>query len=386
MSVIPIVMAANDAYVPYLGVAICSLIKHTSDKFLYKIYVLHTDIPPERQKPICDMQKNNVHVEFKNINEQIKEYNIPTVFHLRPETAYRLVIDQIFPEYEKVLYLDSDIVVCKDVAELYQEDISDYIIGAVRGRIVRYIEQYLKRELCFSMENYFNAGVLLVNVSRFAEEKIGSRGLKMLTEKTYICQDQDVLNLLCENKVKFLDGHWNVEWQHLTGLGGEVVIDKCREGTLEYVKEPYIIHYVSQIKPWRHPEIELADYFWEEAKRSVFFKEIVCENFVPRDLFEEHLVPWEKIPSGSRIVIYGYGNVGKKFAGQIELSQYGKVVAILDKKAATLAENDKVFLPEKIIEMEYDFVLIAVDDKDVVKQIVQKLLEMNVEKNKIVTL
>lgn len=382
--IIPIVMAANDQYAPYLGVAIASLVEHASKDSVYKIHILETKISDSHQKRIKRLEKQNVFIEFFDVSHWINDYDIPTVNHLTPETTYRLLIDKVFPEYSKLIYIDCDIVVCKDLANLYDIELEDYILGAVRGRLFPASAKYILEKLNLPLESYFNAGVLLVNLRKFAQEKIGDRGLKMLEKKRYATQDQDVLNLLCVNQVKFLDGRWNVEWEHLTGFSGSPVIDKSRQGTLELLDDPYIVHYTSGIKPWMRPDIELAEIFWQAARKTIFYEEIIFQNIEKRNLYPVYVFPWSIVEANSKIVLYGYGNVGRALYEQVVKNKSLELVAVCDKRAKQIfGLATPTIVPAELSEYDFDIIIIAVKLEEVANNIKRELLKLGIQESKI---
>lgn len=334
------------------------------------------------------MEQENIHIVFVDVTEHMKNFSIPTVAHLSQETAYRLLADQFFSEYEKILYLDCDLIVNKDVALLYQEDVSGSIVGACRANIIMRHLQYVKEELCVSTANYFNAGVLLINIDLFRKYDVGRRGLEMLAQKRYLCQDQDVLNILCQNNVKYLDRRWNVEWEYLTGDGVELYIDETRMNYEEDRKNPHIIHYTSPNKPWEYPEYTLAEYFWQYARETVFYEEILKVNLMTannrENPFERFLFPWEGIKPGSKVILYGGGAVGKAYIGQIKETKYCTILAVCD----TYPEKVKnitlpIVTPDKISLFSYDMILISVENEKIVCQIKDDLKNRGIEESRV---
>lgn len=389
--IIPIVMAANDDYATYLGVAIHSLIKHTSKNYYYKIHVLQSDISETHKIKIKALEKENISIEMCDVSELMKGIEIKKVEHLSKETAYRLLADKMFSNYEKIIYIDCDLIVKKDVALLYQIDLNDYILGAVRACITGNMLEYISDKLSLPVADYFNAGVLLINLIKFRELKIGEKGLSMLSsgKQHYLTQDQDVLNLLCHKQVKYIDARWNVEWAAVIGDFGEAYIDEVRKGSLDCINEPYIIHYITRVKPWEYPEKQLAECFWMEARETVFYEEILFNNISSKikksqeKLFTDYLFPWNLVKANSEIIMYGYGNVGNKFYKQIKETQYCNIIAICDKNPQKVRGVDvKVIAPEELNEYEQPIV-IAIEQPKVVNEIVESLKCMGVNKKRI---
>ncbi|MCR5765491.1 MAG: hypothetical protein K6G09_05885, partial [Treponema sp.] len=132
-NVIPICFATDDNYIPLLAVAIASLLDNSSEENFYKIYVLTTQLKEENIQKILKLKKPNSSIRFVSLAKELDKYT--DLFHLRDyyskETYYRIFIPNLFPQYKKVLYLDCDIVVLKDVAELLSK--RDAIATASKG-------------------------------------------------------------------------------------------------------------------------------------------------------------------------------------------------------------------------------------------------------------
>lgn len=387
---ITIVYAANDRYIPYMGVSISSLIQHASGENFYRIYILSEEVSQHHRKRILEMAKGNIEIEFVDITERMKDRNIPTVNHLSKETTYRLLIDKIFRGYSKILYIDSDTIINKDVAELYAEDMDGYILGCSRASLCYGLASYIKEKLKLPLKNYFNAGILLINVPMFHEYQIGKKCFGLLQSgKKYMTVDQDVLNITCQNQVKFIDGRWNVEWEFITGKGKEIVIDETREGKTDYLKDPYIIHYTSPFKPWVHPENELSEYFWASARKTLFYEEILFSNInvksVQQDSFQRFVFPWKLVRPDSRIIMYGAGVVGRAFYNQIKMSQYCCIKAICDRDYQNIIGfGIPVIAKEEICGYEFDVVVIAIEKEETAAQVRQDLENAGIPSDKIV--
>lgn len=397
-NIIPIVFAANDKYAPYLGVTVHSLIKRASSEYFYRIYVLTDGISESHRARIMALAKDNFSIDFIDVSKLMEQWAIPTVKHLSKETAYRLLVDKLFSSYKKILYLDCDIIILNDISILYNINIGNYIFGASLAFLVKGFADYVEEQLKVPLDGYFNAGVLLINIEKFSSQKIGKKGLDMLAKHsmTYISQDQDVLNLLCRDNVKYIDGRWNVEWQYLTGQG-DLVITSSRVNQKDLFKNPYIVHYTSHIKPWNHPEIQKSEYFWQEAKETVFYEEIIFKNAMPASLsakvsvydpFEKYSFPWYKVTPRSRIIIYGGGAVGRAYCAQVEKTQYCCILFVCDRAPADIKDlNFPVISPDNLLGInvnQFDLLLIALENEKTAMQVKEYLLEMGVPENKIV--
>ena len=276
--IVPIVFSSNDYYAPMLGVTLHSLIKYANPEITYYIFVLSEFISEAHWNRLKAMETDHIHLEQINVIQYMMGKDIVPSGHISRETTFRLLVDQLFPQYEKVLYLDADILVRSDVSRLYETDISDYVFGASRGKLFKLTRQYVENFLNIPVDDYFNAGVLLINLKRYREEEIGKKAFHLLDGKRFLSAEQDVLNILCRGKVHLIDGRWNVEWQHVTPDGIGLVTDGPRSDMLSYDRDPYISHYTSKYKPWNHPELSGAEIYWREARETDFYEELLQNN------------------------------------------------------------------------------------------------------------
>ena len=139
---IPIFFSCDDAYVPYLTVAIRSLIDHTSKENDYSIVVLNTGLSIQNQKELKQMATENVKINFEDVSKSMEEINNELKLRLRDYYSiaiyYRLFIPSLFPIYEKAIYLDADMVILDDVAKLesVKKNIDKYRIIKIDNKIV----------------------------------------------------------------------------------------------------------------------------------------------------------------------------------------------------------------------------------------------------------
>lgn len=262
---IPVFFAADDKYVPYTTISILSMLDYVNRKDLYRVFILHTGISAENRQKLEALSTQNVIIKCTDVVHEMKNRHIHIVNERLPaESAYRLLIPELFPQYEKILYLDSDIIVLRDVAELYATDIGDCVLGAASDqaeeRNMKPSDASWQHVLSIGVPpaDYFNAGIVLINTQRFKELQIAEKCFALLCgEHNCLCLDQDALNIHCHGYVHFLDKKWNALLY--PGLS-----------PTEY----YIIHYAGT-KPWEHFDVPLSDFFWKYAEQTHYMNMIL---------------------------------------------------------------------------------------------------------------
>ena len=297
---IPVFFASNDKYVPYLDVAILSIVENSSKENNYEIIVLKTDISEENQNKLLKHSRDNISIKFYDVNailEPIKK-QLPDMFYYTLAAYYRLFIETAFPQYDKAIYLDCDLVLMTDIAELFKEDLGDNLVAAVfeqnTDRDPRFTN-YVKDIIGIPPKTYFNSGVMLMNLKEFRNFKVQERFLNMLTTYNFDClaPDQEYLNTICHGRVKYLPTGWN---KHS--------FPEPPEGELK------ICHYALANKPWHYADTINGEHFWNYAKKSQFYNDILNEfnNFSEEDkkrdyqMFMNLLDSIEKIKTSERTI------------------------------------------------------------------------------------
>ncbi|MGN1300727.1 MAG: glycosyltransferase, partial [Clostridia bacterium] len=129
---IPIFFAIDDQYTPFLAVALKSLIDNASKDYKYLIKVLHTNVKENHMKQIQKYESKNVDIEFVDLSYYIEKVQdkLYTRDYYTNTTYFRLFLPDLYPQYDKVLYLDSDIIVLGDISELYNTDMGTNLVAA----------------------------------------------------------------------------------------------------------------------------------------------------------------------------------------------------------------------------------------------------------------
>lgn len=377
--VIPVVFATDQNYVPYCGVAISSLIRNACPDYSYEISVLYDRISTAGMIRLEHLSTDYAKVRCICIHDHIANLKVMEYNHLTIASAYRLIIPDVLPAYEKILYLDSDIVVNADIAELYHMDIGDNILGAAHGYFKKdddeFMYKHITQTLGISVQNFFNAGILVMNTKAFRENNVKERCFSLLSQRTDLYfMDQCAMNIVCEGKVHFLPSEWNFEWQYLFST---------EEHELKPMDQLAIIHYDGIEKPWDYPGQILADCFWAYARKTVFYEEILQISQIKS--MRAVLEVIGGIGSFRNIAVYGAGNAGKRYVNKILSLNLCNIVAWVDKNYANIQGTKlQVEAVETIYERKFDHVIIAIENESVFAEIRTMLITNGIPEEKIV--
>lgn len=296
---IPIIFSFDKNYLDYGIVALYSLIKHSNSSMNYDISILHTDIDKiSIDKTISIIEdRTNISIRFFNISSFIgsvkNKYQSNIFFlsnHLSLATYYRFWIPEIFCDYDKILYLDCDIVIRNDVAKLYHINLDGKTLAGAKDIGIQcaikagntYFESYCHNKLnMLNTDNYMQAGVIIYDIKKCIQKNFTELCLNKLVElEKPLLHDQDVLNACFYGDIKFLPLEWNYTWHvaiDFANYANYLPVNTANE-YLQAGKIPSIIHYCSHLKPWISPHLPKADIWWKYARNTPFYEEILFAN------------------------------------------------------------------------------------------------------------
>jgi len=393
---IPIVFATDDNYALYLYVEIFSLIKHSNKNRVYDIFVFMTRLSKTNVNLLEGLSVENVNVKCIDICEWVNGKNLPATSYFSVEAMYRLFIPLILKDYEKVIYLDTDMVLLHDIADFYDCDISGFAVGAMLDVPCPHLEMHYKTLGDYDCRKTFNSGVLLINNHEFEKQNVRQQGLELLLkdnekkDKIMFYPDQDALNCVLYNNFKVLNPRWNFQWQYLWRK--YIVFEECRDKYIETSEKPFILHYAGDKKPWFYPELPKADIFWKLAAETEVYHQIICKSIIENRIekekyrcFDSYQFPYREIPSKSKIAIYGAGEVGRTLYNQMNLSKYAEVVLWVDKNYENLQGKLPVKAIEQLVKQKdaYEYIVVAIDDKKIAVQVISALKGMGIDSTKV---
>lgn len=257
--IVPVFFAADENYMPFLGVTLASLKENASGKYAYNVHVLYAGELCENAKAVKQMATEDFSISFHCLSDKIEA--ITHLIHCRDYYTsaiyFRLFIPELFPQYDKAIYLDCDTVALTDIGELYAADIKDNLIGAVVDQAVAAVgpfREYTKNALGIDAEKYFNSGVIVMNLKKMRELNFYGTFCEILRSYEFIvAPDQDCLNLICQDKVHFFESGWNK--MPIAGKNRDKI---------------HLIHYNLSMKPWHYSGVLYEEYFWKYASQTPF--------------------------------------------------------------------------------------------------------------------
>lgn len=254
---INIAFAIDAKYTPHLEALLKSICYYNKN---VNFYVLHNDIPQEWFEGIqYKLEKMGNNLFSIRISDDIfKDYK--TLEHISsPSSYYRLMIPKLINQ-DRVLYLDSDIIVSGSLSDFYYSDLNGAPVGVVKDYCTMqtfpfpYLDESVSR-------NYFNSGVLLIDCEKWRNEKIVD--ILLETAKEYTDQvlygDQCILNMVLREKAKYYGFAENAQVKYI-----ENIKQQCGVKSVNLDRIPIVIHYTAECKPWLNqmPELFEREKYW----------------------------------------------------------------------------------------------------------------------------
>lgn len=291
---IPICFNCDNNYLNYFNVTLMSIIENSRQSTYYDIVVLHQDIDVDKQQEITNQVKEfkNISLRFFDMEEILPEEHShfkAKSGHINLTGYYRLFIGNIFKNYEKVIYLDSDLILNTDIADLFKISLNQKSALAVKDYLISRLTKekedhffngfldYCRKTLKISdITNYFNSGVMVFDIKKINDNHYEEKFLEIAKLPRYF-HDQDILNSALQNDVELIDPKWNfqVNFAHNSNLSPTLLPFEEEYDNLK------IIHFSSNRKPWFSIQGKYYEKWWAFARKTPHHEQLFFE-FVKR--------------------------------------------------------------------------------------------------------
>jgi lipopolysaccharide biosynthesis glycosyltransferase len=277
------------------SVAITSIVANADPKREYALHLLVLNVSSEHLTALLKLRRRNIHIDVRPLDATSFPY--PKFEYPKQIRLERIALGRHLHDISRVVYLDTDLVARRDIAELYDIDLGGRPIGAVvdlhiqrqfiLGRIAggrSDLRSYFENTLSISgdmQKSYFNTGMLILDLDYMRKHKIEERARKILDSSLELMiPDQCVVNMLMLSQARLVDSRWNVlvPSTRLSLLIKRTAADKKRRQDLS---RPYILHFAGG-KPWRHRSRPKASYWWAYAMASPLRREIIASFWTSR--------------------------------------------------------------------------------------------------------
>jgi lipopolysaccharide biosynthesis glycosyltransferase len=302
-----ILLCTDNSYIQHCGTTIVSVLRNNKN---VSVYIFSTDITEESKQILRALVESYYStIEFILIeNELIRDFPMSKEAsnHISLATYFRLFVEVKLPgSVDKILYLDSDIIVRHSLKELWETNIENYALAAV----YQYNEWALGNETFKRLNypedaGYFNAGVLLINLKYWRNNDVSQRLLSFINRfyENIVSHDQDTLNAVLFKEVYPLECNWNflpffLE-ETLSGYSFPRNL-QYKKQVKENIADPSIIHFVYKPKPWEYgcTHVWRSEYYyylnftpWKGWKPQFNFNSFLINIFIPKLLSYRRMV------------------------------------------------------------------------------------------------
>lgn len=276
MKKIPIFFTFDDAYAVPAAVAFYSLLNKAKDGVFYEMHVLHSDVTQESQAMLRAVVSRfqNASLTFRNTDGFLRQewekgnfdgHQQKDRFSL--DVIVRCFAARFFPQYDKIIYSDVDIVVQDDISDLFDVDLTDKYLAAFLDPVLKYSTkeiEHLSPEYVEKLkDSYFGSGILVMNLQKIRQDNLEEKMIAVMRDDTIVkgFPDQDVLNIVCEKKVAYLPLNY-VSLPYLPEYlkRPDFVSHYSRDELYDSLINPKIIHYAGP-KPWKE-KLPYDDAWW----------------------------------------------------------------------------------------------------------------------------
>ena len=288
---ISVVVASDNAYAPHLGALLVSIFDNLAPAARLELLIMDGGISDSNQAMLKRLVPSSSSLHFLPMRDEFT--STFTHMHFSRATFYRLTLDRILTDREKVIYIDCDTIVLGDLSELWGIDIGDKPIAAVHDYIMEsfcrsktlsadftgslpartYLERYLGIG-AVACDKYFQAGVLIMNLHKIRDLRVSEAMVNALLSRKYWFLDQDVLNKYFCGQHANLPPEWNVITM-VEEISGH--LDGDREQELKQAQQnAKLIHYAGyEAKPWVNPTAPQAHYYFQYLRRTFWYEEVM---------------------------------------------------------------------------------------------------------------
>lgn len=312
MTTIPIVFTFDNNLALQASVCIYSLLVNAKEDTIYDVYFLY----PEK----TGLETNYLKKVFTEYPRHKTHYigigdDFDKAFQIRginTVTYYRLLIPELIPEYDKIIYSDVDVIFQDDLSDIYlNTDLEGNYLGAVNSlsHFDKDRREYYENQLNLDVSKIFYAGNIIINSKAIREAQLKNTFMSMIETK-YKFQDMDILNITCQNNVKFLPPSFCVTtyFCDMAVSDKEELISVWSEDDIKEAFSKGIIHYNGQ-KPWNGFCVNF-DIWWEYYRKSPVFDPKYYFDFFYSRLNELDALPlWKRIKILVRYFVYGKRNI-----------------------------------------------------------------------------
>ena len=319
MKKIPVSFVCDSNYVIPTVVAITSLICNKNPDTYYDIYIITADLSEPELEKFYQFRSSTADIHI--IKASLEKFEDLPLCSYVPSTAYlNFDLPNLIAHQDKMLHLDGDVIIQRDLSDLFEMNIDDYYAGVVKD--IGLINNDL------NIKNYFNNGVMLLNLKSMRENDVSIALLNIAKSGVKLkYMDQDCFNILFEKKVKLLLITYNCFNEF-----SQRIKDKCTHGYINecfgtnyssldnVIKDSSIIHFAGSDKPWISFDSVFVHIWNEYFEKSSFKFHKLKRKSIKLKRLKENFLSY-RLTKLSCLFFKYWRNYGFKFAmGKVKIT------------------------------------------------------------------
>ena len=289
---IPIAAISDGKQIFALGTLFTNLLLTAKSDTFYELNaILAPDVSPgniERLKKLEKEYSGKCRINVVKMDNRFD--NIPNdTDHIANACAYKLCLGEVLPQYEKIIYLDSDIIVFQDLQEMFSIDLEDnYIAGVFSPGHYLYRRDLINKLGIPDLNQYVNAGILIFNLKKIRQDKLEKKLCSFIGQFNDSI-DQHIFNKVCYDKIKLIPFKYNVNQTYLPLFkSDDIEAFITKKEASEIINNPVIFHYTGNQKPWQYCNLRYSFQWHQYFRQSPF-----ADNFyIYRDLYPRPKHDW----------------------------------------------------------------------------------------------
>jgi lipopolysaccharide biosynthesis glycosyltransferase len=268
-----IVFISDNNYIKPTAVAVHSIIANAKTAKNLNFFVLGDSLTEDSIGLLKNSGAKNIKIiPSENLLSDLK--NLSVNRHVSHSALLKFFLPQIFKDFDKVLYLDSDILVQKDLSELYNTNINDFYAAVIKDTLCVKDSEYMKQVKIYN-KFYFNSGVMLLNLRKMREDNITEKMLHYRQTIEQHFMDQDTFNAIIGHNVKYISYKYNFLNYYLTIMTpselSEFFGEKLEKTHERIYNDCTIIHLGGREKPWQEYLPILTEKYIPYATKTYWF-------------------------------------------------------------------------------------------------------------------
>lgn len=279
-SSVAVAMSASNEYVPALAVSLLSLAEHADAKCNYDLIVFERAITTENKSILKQLiERANISLRFINPTPILQNYTLPVSGHFALECFFRIASPLVLSQYKRLVFTDCDLIFKSDVQSLYQMPLNGKLLAAARES---FWPALLRMKECGFMDyavntlhlkdpyQYYNTGVLVLDLERFRETDACQKLLKMADGKSLRLLEQDILNMYFDGEFCPLPAEWNCVDESSFSVFESYFTPEEKQNMTNIRAHAKILHYAGSVKPWQ--DLAETAEWWTYVKRTPFYQ------------------------------------------------------------------------------------------------------------------